>query len=76
MSILDLRQLRIFSKALAHDFCIKFEILTFDSFGKISLEIPLSHPLDTKPAFLYFKFSISDSRQIWIFSKGWLLIFI
>ena len=51
MAILDLRQLWIFSKGLAHDFCIKFEIFTFDSFGKISLEIALSHPLVTKPAF-------------------------
>ena len=53
-----------FSKGLAHDFCVKFEMLTFDSYGKIGLEIASSHPLVTKPAFLYFKFSISDSRQI------------
>ena len=42
----------------------------FDSFGKISLELVLSHPLVTKQAFLYFKFSIPDSRQIEVFPKG------
>ena len=62
--------LGIFSKGLAHDFCLKFECYYFSLFsGKISPEIVLSHLLVTKQAFPYFKFAISDSRQIWIFVK-------
>ena len=69
MAILDLRQLWIFSKGLAHDFCIKFEIFTFDSFGKISLEIALSHPLVTKPAFFTLNFLFQIVAKFGFFER-------